>query len=151
MCCSLSYFYSRCGSSAYLVSSIDGGMLLFMSDMNMMNSIGPSTLPCITPASTSSQSEYCLLDFTLCFLLVRYCAIHDVNQFGRSFSSLWSRMRWLIKSNAFLKSKKTACVVLPSSVALYQSSMTLVLVRPLCYVSVRTRIVCCLSRWFPCI
>ena len=95
-----------------------------MSDMNMMNSIGPSSLPCITPASTSSQSEYCLLDFTLFFLLVRYCAIHDVNQFGRSFSSLWSRMRWLIKSNAFLKSKKTACVVLSSSVALLQSSMT---------------------------
>ncbi len=90
----------------------------------MINSIGPSTLPCIIPASTSSQSEYWLFDFTLCFLPVKYCAIHTVSYLCRSLSSFRRRIRWLIKSNAFLKSKKTSCVVLPSSVALFQSLMT---------------------------
>ena len=95
-----------------------------MSDIKMINRKGPSTLPCITPASTSSQAEYWLFDLTLCFLPVRYWAIHDVSHFSCSFSSLWRRIRWFIKSKAYLKSKKTTWVVLPSSVALFQSSMT---------------------------
>ena len=46
-----------------------------------------------------------------------------IQHYFNPFLSDWGKS-WLFKSNAFLKSKKTACVVLPSSVALFQSSMT---------------------------
>ena len=91
-----------------------------------MNRIGSRTLPWITPATTSNQSEYWLFDLTRWFLPVKYCAIHGVSPLSRSFSNLLSRIRSIrfIRSNVFLKSKKTACVVFPSAVALFHSSMT---------------------------
>ncbi len=64
-----------------------------MSDMNMMNSIRPSTLPRITPASTSNHCENLLLDLTLCFLPVKYWAIRDVSNLGRSLFNFVSMIR----------------------------------------------------------
>ena len=85
------------------------------------NSHGPSLVPCGTPAGTAPHSEkQSELSFTLCFRSVRKSVIHDKTASGMSYTrNLLTKMRWSMRSKAFLKSKRTALTVAPfPSVAL---------------------------------
>ena len=95
-----------------------------MSDRKMINRIGPSTLPWMTPASTLYHLVVYFGVFTLCLLFIRYAAIHEVNQLGRCFLSLVSRISWFTISNALLKSKNIVLIDCLLSIALLQSSIT---------------------------
>ena len=85
------------------------------------NSHGPSLVPCGTPAGTAPHSEkQSELSFTLCFRSVRKSVIHDKTASGMSYArNLLTKMRWSMRSKAFLKSKRTVLTVAPfPSVAL---------------------------------
>ena len=92
-----------------MISSAVVGRYSFISEIKRRNSAGPRTPPCVTPAITLSHYECLLLHFTLCFLPLRYWAIHDLSRDGSILSIFDRRILWSTRSNAFAKSKNTAC------------------------------------------
>ena len=85
------------------------------------NSHGPSLVPCGTPPGTAPHSEkQSELSFNLCFRSVRNSVIYNKTASGMSHTrNLLTKMRWSMRSKAFLKLKRTAQTVAPfPSVAL---------------------------------
>ena len=93
-------------SLAYLGAFIFSGRYSFISDINRINNVGPTTVPYITTASTFFHSVLCSCVITLCFRFCKYAAIHETIHLEIFiFVSFSSSIMWSTRSNAFEKSK----------------------------------------------
>ena len=88
--------------------------------MKQMNNIGPSILPCGTPAVTVSSVEMYFLNLVFCVLPFRYES-HQVMESlpSPSFLNFCIRRLWHIESKAFDRSRLAIPTRFPPSFSLY--------------------------------
>ena len=93
--------------------------------VHVINNRGPSIEPCGTPDSTVSSSDSIFPNLTVCFLLFRYDAIHDVaDSLSPRLSSFLSIRLCANESKALLRSRAANATKFPLSICFFVVSIS---------------------------